>query len=105
MISNKKRNKIEMKKLIVPMVLFMIAIAGFLFPIFFMQAPVHSEYSAKTEVDRPDMVENAISNAMSELRRRDFVPVNLRVNWHPVSKTYIIYAGGIDRTKLCKYEP
>lgn len=94
-----------MKKLIVPMVLFMIGIAIFLFPIFFMPAPVHFEYSAKTEVDRPDMIDNAVSNAVSELRKKDFVPVNLRVNWHPVSKTYIIYAGGIDRTKLCNYEP
>lgn len=94
-----------MKKLIVPTVLFMIGIAWFLFPIFFMPAPVHFEYSAKTEVDRPDMIDNAVSNAMSELRRRDFVPVKLEVNWNPVRKTYGVRAGGIDRTKLCKYEP
>lgn len=66
-----------MKKLIVPTVLFMIGIAWFLFAIFFMPAPVHFEYFAKTEVDRPDMIDNAVSNAMSELRKKDFVPVKL----------------------------
>lgn len=56
-------------------------------------------------VETPDKIENAISNVVSDLEKRDFVPVNLEVKWHPASKTYEIYARGIDKTKLGKYEP
>ena len=66
---------------------------------------VTSEYSTKISVDKPDKIENAISNVVSDLEKRDFVPVSLVVNWHPASKTYVIYASGIDRIKLGKYEP
>ena len=94
-----------MNKLIVPMFFVLLGFALFLSPIFFLPTPVESEYSTTMSVDKPDKIENAISNVVSDLNKRDFVPVNLDVKWHPLSKTYIINASGIDRTKLCNYEP
>ena len=93
-----------MKNLIVPMFFVLLGIALFL-PIFCLPTPVESEYSTTMSVDKPDKIENAISNVVSDLSKRDFVPVELRVDWHPVSKTYVIYASGIDRTKIRNYEP
>ena len=61
---------------------------------------LQSDYTANISVDKPDKIENAISNVVSDLEKRDFVPVHLEVNWHPLGKTYVIYAKGIDRTKL-----
>lgn len=66
---------------------------------------LRTEYSTLISVDKSDKIENAISNVVSDLEKRDFVPVYLGVKWHPASKTYVIYAMGIDRTKLGKYEP
>ena len=63
------------------------------------------EYSTHLSVETPDKIENAISNVVADLEKRDFVPVNLDVKWHPTSKTYVIYMSGIDRTKLSRYEP
>ena len=94
-----------MKNMIVPVVCGLFVLALILTPIFLMPGPVKSEYYTTMSVDKPDKIENAISNVVSDLRKRDFVPVELRVNWHPLSKTYIIHASGIDRTKLWKYEP
>lgn len=72
---------------------------------YFCPAALRTEYTTNISVDKPDKIENAISNVVSDLRKRDFVTVSLWVNWHPISKTYVIYAKGIDRTKLNKYEP
>ena len=94
-----------MKNIIVPMFFVLLGIALFLSPIFCLPTPVESEYSTTMSVDKPDKIENAISNVVSDLSKRDFVPVSLSVDWHPTSKTYVIYASGIDRTKLYKYEP
>ena len=94
-----------MKNLIVPMFFVLLGFSLFLSPIFCLPTPVESEYSTTMSVDKPDKIETAISNVVSDLNKRDFVPVELRVNWHPLSKTYVIYASGIDRTKLCNYEP
>ena len=66
---------------------------------------LRSEYSTYISVETPDKIENAISNVVSDLEKRDFVTVYLVVKWHPINKTYEIYASGIDRTKLGKYEP
>lgn len=66
---------------------------------------MRAEYNTQMSVDKPDQIENAISNVVFDLEKRDFVPVNLDVKWHPISKTYIIFASGIDRTHLGKYEP
>ena len=94
-----------MKNMIVPIVCGLLVLAVILSPIFLMPGPVKSEYYTTMSVDKPDKIETAISNVVSDLRKRDFVPVELRVNWNPLSKTYVIYASGIDRTKLCNYEP
>ena len=94
-----------MKNLIVPMFFVLLGFALFLSPIFCLPTPVESEYSTTMSVDKPDKIENAISNVVSDLNKRDFVPVSLSVDWHTTSKKYVINASGIDRTKLCKYEP
>lgn len=83
--------------LIVGILLIVVGI-GFVFC--YSPVQVQSEYSTRISVDRPDKIENAISNIVSDLEKRNFVPVNLDVNWHPISKTYVVYASGIDRTKL-----
>ena len=94
-----------MNKLIVQMFFVLLVIALILSPIFLLPGPVKSEYYTTMSVDKPDKIENAISNVVSDLSKRDFVPVNLDVKWNPLCKTYVIYASGIDRTKLYKYEP
>ena len=94
-----------MKNLIVPMFFVLLVSALILSPIFLMPENVRSEYRTTMSVDKPDKIETAISNVVADLSKRDFVPVSLSVDWHPVSKTYVIYASGIDRTKLCRYEP
>ena len=66
---------------------------------------LRSEYATKTSVETPDKIENAISNVVSDLEKRDFVPVYLDVKWYPAIKSYKIFARGIDRAKLGKYEP
>lgn len=94
-----------MKGPIVPITgLLLIAVmAGF--AIFYSPVQVRSEYSTYISVETPDKIENAISNVVADLEKRDFVPVELEVKWQPVSKTYVIYIWGIDRTNLSKYEP
>ena len=94
-----------MMKFIAPVFFVLLGIALFLSPIFCLPTPVESEYSTTMSVDKPDKIENAISNVVSDLSKRDFVPVNLDVKWNPLCKTYVINASGIDRTKLCNYEP
>lgn len=66
---------------------------------------LQSEYTVKISVETPDKIENAISNVVSDLEKRDFVPVHLEVKWYPAIKSYKIFASGIDRNKLGKYEP
>ena len=95
-------------KLIAQIVGILLFISMYIFALcYFWPSPsvLRTEYTTNISVDKPDKIENAISNAVSDLAKRDFVPVNLKVKWHPASKTYIIYASGIDRTKLGKYEP
>ncbi len=89
-----------MTKVIMPIVGILLIISGVVIAL--CQSPVQLpfEYSTKISVDKPDKIENAISNAVYDLGKRDFVPVHLEVNWHPFGKTYVIYAKGIDRTKL-----
>ena len=89
-----------MTKLFGPMVVVMLFVVAIVFAICYSPVQVPSEYFTKISVDKPDKIENAISNVVSDLEKRDFVPVHLGVNWHPASKTYVIYAEGIARTKL-----
>ena len=94
-----------MTKIIVPIagILLIMFMAGY--AICYSPGGLRAEYSTHISVDKPDKIENAISNVVLDLEKRDFVPVNLEVKWYPASKTYVIYASGIDRTKLGKYEP
>ncbi len=87
-----------MKFVLIVGILLIVAVVGF--ALYYSPVPVQSEYSTQISVDGPDKIENAISNVMSDLKKRDFVPVHLVVNWYPLSKTYVVYAKGIDRTKL-----
>ena len=89
----------------VPIVGILLIMVGVGFVFCYSPVQVQSEYSTQISVDKPDKIENAISNVISDLEKRDFVPVHLEVNWHPLSKTYVVYAKGIDRTNLNKYEP
>lgn len=84
----------------VPIVVFLLFVCLIGFAICYSPVRITSEYTTKISVDKPDKIENAISNVVSDLEKRDFVPVHLEVNWHPLGKTYVIYAKGIDRTKL-----
>ena len=78
----------------------MLVVAALALAISYSPTVLRTDYLTKVSVDKPDKIENAISNVVSDLEKRDFVPVHLGVNWHPASKTYVIYAEGIDRTKL-----
>lgn len=88
-----------MKKL-VPIVGFLLIAFLIGFALYYSPVQVSAEYSAEISIDRPDKIENAISNVVSDLKKRDFVTVYLEVKWYPAIKTYKIYARGIDRTKL-----
>ena len=90
--------------IIVPIVcaMFIMLVIGFAI---LSPSPLRYEYSTRIPVETADKIENAVSNAVSDLEKRDFVPVNMEVKWCPSSQTYVIYARGIDRTKLGKYEP
>ena len=92
-------------KLIAEIVGILLLVSMVVFGLCYTPSLLQSDYTTKVSVDRPDKIENAISNVVSDLEKRDFVPVNMSVKWHPTSKTYVIYARGIDRTKLGKYEP
>ena len=89
----------------VPIVGILLIMVGIGFVLCYSPVRVTSEYSTNISVDKPDKIENAISNVVSDLEKRDFVPIYLEVKWFPKSKTYKVYARGIDRTKLGKYEP
>ena len=90
-------------KLIAQIVVILLPIVSIVgFAVCYFPVQVTSEYSTKMFVDKSDKIENTISNVVSDLRKRDFVPVYLEVNWDPARKTYVIYARGIDRTKLGK---
>ena len=84
----------------VPIVGILLIVVGVVFVMCYSPDRVTSDYSTRISVDKPDKIETAISNVVSDLEKRDFVPVYLEVNWHPLGKTYVIYAKGIDRTKL-----
>ena len=89
----------------VPIVGILLVVFGIGFVICYSPVGVTYDYSTSISVDKPDKIENAISNVVSDLGKRDFVPVSMTVRWHPASKTYVIRMGGFDRTKLNKYEP
>ena len=96
----------EMMKLIAEIVSILLIVTIVVFALCYISpCMLRTEYTTKISVDKPYKIESAISNVVADLEKRDFVPVNLVVNWHLASKTYVIYARGIDRTYLSKYEP
>lgn len=94
-----------MTKLIAQIVGIILIVSVGVFVLCYSPVQVTSEYSTKIDVDKPDKIENAISNVVSDLEKRNFVPINPEVTWNPANKTYRIYASGTDRAKLGKYEP
>lgn len=63
------------------------------------------DYCANVEVAKSDEIENAISNVVSDVRRRDFVPVGVDVIWNPSRNCYFVKAKGITRGKLITRTP
>ena len=94
-----------MMKLLVPITGILLILFLITWAIYYSPVQVASEYTTHISVDKPDKIENAISNVVYDLEKRDFVPVYLEVKWYPAVKVYEVYASGIDRTKLGKYEP
>ena len=66
---------------------------------------VGGDYITSVVVDDPQKIEGAISNLVSDIRKRDFVTVSLTVNYKPLGKCYVVYARGITRENLLKLEP
>ena len=102
------QRRAEMRKMIstiASIVFMMLIVFGMIWC--FINAPegIEGDFSTKIEVAKPNEIKNAVSNIVANLEKRDFVPVYLGVKWHPASKTYAIYARGIDRANLDKYEP
>ena len=85
---------------IIGIVGFLLIVLGIGSAIYYSPTVLSTDYLTKISVDKPDKIENAISNVVADLEKRDFVPVNLEVRWHPAGKTFVVYAEGIDRTKL-----
>jgi hypothetical protein len=97
----------ETIKKIVGIVFILILVVGIGFAICYspVELGMGAEYTTQISVETPDKIENAVSNAVADLEKRDFVPVGLTVRWHPARKTYVIRMGGMDRTSLGKREP
>lgn len=66
---------------------------------------IEEDYSAKVDVEKPDEIENAISNVVSDVRKRDFVPIGVGVIWVPLRNCYSVKAKGITREKLTNHKP
>jgi len=73
--------------------------------IFTAQSSIKSDYSTEFKAAKTDEIETAISNAVSDLRKRDFVLIGFDVIWDPLKKHYSIKAKGITKDKLINYEP
>ena len=97
----------ETIKIIVGIVCILVLVVGIGLMICYgpVELGTRAEYTTQISVDKQDKIENAVSNAVSDLEKRDFVPVSLTVRWHPARKTYVIRMGGMDRTSLGKREP
>ena len=66
---------------------------------------IRGDYSAMVEVAKPDEIENAISNVVSDVHKRDFVPIGVGVVWVPRRNCYSVKAKGITRDKLITRTP
>ena len=61
--------------------------------------PVRPDYVFTVCVDKSEKVEQAVSNAMHEVVRRDFVPTELEVN-RTLGGGFVVRCRGIERGKL-----
>lgn len=66
---------------------------------------IEGDYSAKVEVAKLDEIENAISNVVSDVRKRDFIMIGVGVVWIPARSCYSVKAKGITRDKLITRTP
>jgi hypothetical protein len=66
---------------------------------------IEGDYSAKVEVAKPDEIENAISNVVSDVRKRDFVLIGVGVTWFPAKNCYSVRAKGITRDRFISLKP
>lgn len=87
----------------------LIAVVGFLVLSIWLASMTPSEvggdYITSVVVDDSQKIEGAISNLVSDIRKRDFVPVSLTVNRKPIGNCFVVYARGITRENLLKLEP
>ena len=91
---------------VITIIVFIVLLVSFLvWSVVNAPTAMEGDYSAKVEVAKPDEIENAISNVVSDVRRRDFVPIAVRVVWVPVRNCYSVKAKGITREKLTNHKP
>ena len=60
------------------------------------------DYTKTIEVDSSEKVEYAISNAVHDVKSRNFVVNTLSVKYCWINKTFTVRCGGIDRGNLFK---
>lgn len=67
--------------------------------------PVKADYAIHFDVPKPNEIEAAVSNAVLNLHKQDFVPIIVHVAWVPFKKCYSVKAKGITRDNLTNYKP
>ena len=65
----------------------------------FVPAPVRPDYTVTICVDKSEKVEQAVSNAMREVVRRDFVPAGLAIQ-RSLNGGFTVRCKGIERGNL-----
>lgn len=65
----------------------------------FVPAPVRPDYTVTLCVDQSEQVEQAVSNAMHEVVRRDFVPAGLTI-LRTLNGGFAVRCKGIERGNL-----
>ena len=66
---------------------------------------VGSDYNTSIVVDDSSKIEGAISNLITDIHKRDFVPIFLSVKQKSIGKCYKVYARCITRENLLKIKP
>lgn len=67
--------------------------------VIFMPTPVRPDYTVTICVDKSEKVEQAVSNAMHEVVRRDFVPAGLAIQ-RTLNGGFTVRCKGIERGNL-----
>lgn len=75
------------------------------FMAFSLLMTVQPAYKKVIEVDSSDKIEQALSNAVNDVKSRDFVVVNMTLKRHPLSKTFSIEVGGRPRGDILAFQP